>query len=345
MIALALAATLFAGEPAAPAFDRSCMDEYGRDLCEPATLAAIRGRFGASAAEALAAEGVQGVRVHLIDGYSNDMPMVAVLSKDATPATLEVRALVGGGEAKLLTAPASPWAREVAATLVRIVREAPEKPEPPKAVAPASGALPPPPTFCLHAWVAVIEVISDGQVTRRIRNACDGDALFDGAFSLSPIALQAFAQCDALEQRQYRNDSARLVGCAVVGGVDRLAAVTVRNRLDVFSNASRFDEAAVADRLSSTVEMNWQGETTAGRDAALAVWKEKSSEGARVSVVPTSVVGDGGAVQVSGVVVRWTGGENKGVSRAPFTQEWRSDSDHRYRVRRMTVGAFVPVDR
>lgn len=342
-LAAILLATLFLAGTAAA--DDRCRDEYGRDLCDPVMLAKIRASFGVPPAEELAARGVEGVRVFLIDGYSNDRPLVTILREPGARPTLEVRAV--RQPPGVISAPATAWQWSVGETLAGLVLASGERPlaEPSSADA---GSIPPP-RFCLHAWVTIVEAIKDGLVTTRIRSACGDEPLYDGAASLTAMAVSAFRGCSELEVTRYGGDAARLEDCTKLEGRWRLEAVTVLNRLQSSALASSGDAAQVdlETLFAPDAVVAWSQEPDAiGRAAAAARWRTKV-EGDRVEkrtfVVVNSVRGEDGTVRVTGVIreFRRREGQRKLVlmGEAPFTQDWML-VDRAWRIVRWDIGAL-----
>ena len=119
MKAILLAATILltpaAAGAAEPKFDRDCMDDYGRDLCDAKTLQAIRESFQAPPVETLAKDGWAGVRVYLVDGYSHDLPMVTIARKGDGPVEVETRALRPSAEPRVFRTGLGAWGAETAA--------------------------------------------------------------------------------------------------------------------------------------------------------------------------------------------------------------------------------------
>jgi hypothetical protein len=349
LAAILLAMMVLAG-PAAAAerrFDRDCMDDYARDLCQAETLSVIRAKFDVPAAEFLADQGFEGVRVFMIDGYSQDKPLISIFRTGDKAATLEVRALVAGRRLRVMSQPASTWSWELSQTLARLTVDSP--------------LTTPSASMCLHAWVAVIEIIKDGRVTTRIRNACgQEDGMFEGAYALSPIALRALPGCREVDPKQYRNESAVIEGCAVLEGEHALEAASVLNQLNGRNfrdlgglpkdRLERLFPVAEFQRVFHTkVVFSWPGEsTTTGAAEAAALWRKLArDDDTYLSVLPLKIVADEAGIEVTGVIVSTASGSNPSDVRleAPFSQEWRQDLDEGLKMTRWTVGPFVGVSR
>lgn len=248
----AVCAPAFAQTPDAPEeqevedepFDRDCMDDYGRDLCDPALWSDIIASFELQPAEEVQQQGWRGVRVFTVNGYSNDMPMVSVLATtfdrwgDPVDGKLEVRGAVYRNGDKVI-APmlereawdglysTAEWLQElVAGSSVRQSDDEP-KPEPKQSDNDDSDVI----SICLHAWVTITESLTDQGVIRRIRNACGDDPVFDASFDFSAHALRGFPHCNHIDPATERNQSTQLQTCLALVGEDRIAAAELENQL------------------------------------------------------------------------------------------------------------------
>lgn len=332
--ALALAAALLAGEPRAadPSTFGRCLDEYARDLCDAKMRASIRAKTGAPDAGQLARDGYSGVRVFLVDGYSNDMPVVSVLTRDGKPA-MEIRAAATGREPVVTQIAPNGWTLEVAASLQRMTLAAPER-------APvAEKKAGEPPVICLHAWMAVVEVIDAGKVTTRIRGACGDAPIFDASFYLSELALQQTTACHALADNQHRSPSHKLATCATLVGKDRWSAVWLRNRFgdNVFLNPDKRTAGQAADFFAPIVMFNWEGEPV--RLAQEAIDYRLTGPGARIRLYATEVEADVDGGIVRGVATR-PGEGGAPTTKATFVQTWRKSKDGRTRLIRWDMTPF-----
>lgn len=131
-------------------FDRLCMDAYARDHCDRGQRDEIERSFRVPPAEFLAKQGWQGVRVFMVDGYSNDMPLLTVLHRRSGPQALEVR----GPSRDVRTLEATPGPELEAAARTLLASTAASPVAPPEV---SDGSV------CLHAWVAYIEVLDGGR--------------------------------------------------------------------------------------------------------------------------------------------------------------------------------------
>lgn len=225
-------------------FDRDCMDDYGRDLCDAALWSDIIASFELQPAEDVQQQGWRGVRVFTVNGYSNDMPMVSVLATtfdrwaDPVDGRLEVRGAVYRNGDKVIAPKlereawdglysTAEWLQElIAGSSVRQSDDEP-KPEPKQSENDDNDVI----SICLHAWVTITESLTDQGVTRRIRNACGDDPVFDASFDFSAHALRGFPHCNHIDPATERNQSTQLASCLALVGEDRIAAADLLNHL------------------------------------------------------------------------------------------------------------------
>lgn len=308
-------------------FDRDCMDDYGRDLCDPGQWATIVSSFGLEPAEAVLAQGWRGVRVFTINGYSNDMPMISVLSREEgtnglpRESVLEVRG-AGGGDDLILRRGAWFGLQGSAAGLQELVARAPERQSARPLVDPAAQeelgmAEEDTIVICLHAWVTVTESLSNTGVVRRIRNACGDDPLFDTSYRLSAQALRGFPHCNHLDPANYRNESTQLLTCLILAGDDRVAAAEVLSVLDGAEPGNLIG--------SSAPDIRWlgpSGNVISGRGEVEAALSERFGS---AHFVVADVVGQTDGVVVSGSLERYVGDGVREIT--PVRQSWRRRGD------------------
>lgn len=308
-------------------FDRDCMDDYGRNLCDVSRWGGIVATFGIDTADAAWAKGWRGVRVFTVDGYSSDMPMIAVRDGGA----LEVR---GADEdptddlaPAILTGQATPAITTAVAALKTRVAAAPvrQSAEEGDAADKDSDVI----SICLHAWVTVTESITQDGVTRRVRNACGDNPLFDAAFDMSKLALDSFDHCKQLHPKRYRNDSARLMGCLSLKGEDLMAAAEVAN---LFNNGEVDKLSDFAPLLTADARIALPGVAPASaRDALTAAPFDD------FDFYAWSFVGEPEQVTISGGLFRSF--ENTYES-ADLQQVWRKQ-DYIWKLTDLTVGPIT----
>lgn len=339
MIALALAASLLATPPTAyPSefkFDRACMDEYARNLCDAEVLKGIRDRFEAPPVEVLAKDGWAGVRVYLIDGYSHDLPMVTIARKGDGPVEAETRALRPVGGPRVFRTEIGPWGVQVADLYAGLVRRSPDRITRPER---KNGE---PPSMCLHAWLTVTEVFDSQGVSRRIRNACDDDGLFQGGLEMSRLASTQLHDCGLLQDSHYRSHAQRIESCARLGGKPVSAAAQVRNLLEGNFLRAPVEEppAQFAERFAPDASLQHGGQTLVGSDASVAGWTAAMPRDVRFQVL--EVIAAGKKVQVRARLLRDRDGETREL--APVEQTWVQGKDYRWRMQSAVIGPYGPV--
>ncbi len=332
----ALAASFLLAAVSPPKFDRDCMDEYGRDLCDPATLQAIRATFQALPVDGLARDGWTGVRVYLVDGYSHDLPMITIARKGAGPVAMESRVLRPEGGPRVYRTGASDWAVRVSDLYAGLVKDSPER------LAPAAVGPGEPPVFCLHAWVAVVEVFDGKAVHRRIRNACSADPLFDGGLEMSRLAFEQIEGCGLLDASQYRGHPQRLEACAQLNGEPTSYAAFVRNRLGqgFTRDPSYLPPGQFADFFAADASLESGKVVVNGREAVAAAWAPLLGRGADLRILEVTTV-SAREVKVRARIVQYR--EDDGRNLAQVEQTWVQDKDYSWRMLRATVGPFTPL--
>lgn len=313
-------------------FDRDCMDDYGRDLCDAGQWTTIVSSFGLEPADAVQAQGWRGVRVFTIDGYSHDMPMISVLSRGEGPygmpleSALDVRAAKSAidGPTEVSTLRRDAWSslQDAAEGLRELATSSTERQSGALPVSPASSDSPEADAIddsviCLHAWVTVTEALSDAGVQRRIRNACGDDPLFDASYGLSAQALRGFPHCNHLNPANYRNESAQLSACLILAGDDRVAAAEVLSIVDGAEPGDLFGFSAPDIRWIGS-----SGEVISGGRAVEAPFSELF---ASANFWVANVVGGADGVVVSGSLERYVGDGIRETT--PVRQTWRRRGD------------------
>lgn len=329
---VALTASLLLAAAEAPKFDRDCMDDYGRNLCDAEVRNDIRDSFRAPPVEMLAKEGWAGVRVYLVDGYSHDLPMVTIARKGDGPVEVETRALRPSQEPRVFRTGLGAWGVQLADFYAGQVMISPERVTRPE---PKDGEL----SVCLHAWVAVTEVFDSKSVHRRIRNACDNDGLFDGAAEMSRIGLEQLEGCGLLSADDYRGHPQRIEACALLSGDPISYAAAIRNQLgDTFLRYPALLPAGqFAAVFAQDATLQRSGQAFAGREATAAAWSNALDKGVRFQVL--EVVATRSEVRVRARLIRDHG---DATEVAPVEQTWSQDKDYRWRLRASSIGAFTP---
>lgn len=323
-------------------FDRACMDDYGRNLCNQKVWAEIVTAFRLEPAESVQRTGLRGVRVFTINGYSNDMPVVSILAsafaKSGEPenAELEVRRQTVSDESK--AGPAflkrDAWSNLywTAVDLQDLVAASPERqPEedPLAGPEPAEGRLV---TFCMHAWVTVTESLTDKGVSRRIRNACGDDPLFAASYDMSSHALRGFAYCNHLDPKNHRNASTQLARCFALDGADKVAAADVANLYDTSLDAV----TDLAPYLAPDVRLARPDRApVSGAASVVAALDDPAFK--ELDLNAGHVVGETGSVVANGWLDRYI---DDGVEFADIAITWRL-RDNAWRVEAIAIGPLT----
>ena len=328
-------------------FDRDCMDDYGRNLCDQGLWSEIVGTFGVEPAEPMQAQGWRGVRVFTVNGYSNDMPMVSVLATgfdkygDPVRPVLEVRGQgyrAGAMTAVSLAREAWDELYEAAERLQDLVAAAPERQSgTEKSSAPAdSGEGRRVVMLCLHAWVTVTESLTGEGVTRRIRNACGDDPLFNASYDMSDRALRGFAHCNHIDPTTQRNGSTQLQSCLALDGEDKIASAEVMNLL----SESIEDVADLADFLTpdSQLFLDSDARPLVGNAAAKALGGERFNE-----MDYSFYLFEGSADQVVVTSEFWRYRDDDKTELADVRHVWRRQGGQ-WRLAEITVGPLSVVE-
>lgn len=327
-------------------FDRGCNDEYGRQLCDQAVWADIVSSFGLEPAERVQQQGFQGVRVFTINGYSNDMPAISILHRgvvkdwDLQDVTLEVRRVAYEDESK--AGPAilkrEAWSNlvDIMGGLQDLVAESPERRVDEdmleKTFKDDNGEERTVVSICLHAWVTVTESLTDKGVTRRVRDGCGSDPVFEASYAMSGQALRGFPYCNHLEPDNHRNESTQLSRCFALDGVDRVAAAEVANIFDASLNGVADFEAYLAPDVRLTLS---NGKIARGASAVAAALADPKF--AEHDIYAARLIGEAGRVTVTGWLDR-TVGDDLEFTDTDFV--WRRDGAA-WRIESITLGAVT----
>lgn len=325
---------------------RDCLDDNHTNRCDPANRDRMLARFGAPTIEADAAEGAEVYRALYIDGYGQELPVIAFERRAGQPP----QAVFYGLERRRLSAPLADahWKR-----VQREARFADREVRPPPPPGTPEGLRMP----CLHAWVTTIEMAnaSAGRnlstpVRRRTEDACGGGLTTQTAFLFGDLALDAFPQCSLLDRSFYRSLVHLLAACASLDG-DVLAASELRNSLDQRSRPGVVEPALYWSRYLGTnavTTLDWNGEVIQaplhGKQVAEFLASRQTEE--RLRLLPRSIRGENAReVVVNGTAERFESAADGGqTGRAAYTQRWSWDpAGLSWTLRSMSVGPFVPT--
>lgn len=315
---------------------RDCLDDNHVNRCDDGRRNETLARFSAPTIEADAGSGAEVYRVLLVDGYGQDLPVIAFERRPG----LSPQAVVYAANGRKLTANIGMelWGR--AQQELRFADHA-VAPEPPVVDGRTM------PTICLHSWVSTVEMANSYldrsrqvPVRRRTEDACTAGLTTQSAFGLMALAMEAFPQCAALNEEQYRSAANRLGACAALDG-DVPAAAEVRNTLNTLERA-RTDETMPNfwrryTGTNAVPTVTWDGETIVGKLHGREVGEFLASriETHAVRLVPEAILGvNAREVQVTGVLRPGDTGATAGV----YSQVWAfSHYAHNWTLKTMTV--------
>jgi len=322
-------------------FDSTCMDEYGRRLCDPRVWRAIVGSLGLKPAEDGLGKDAAELRIFMVDGYSHDLPAMVFSDLRGREPRLDIYTL---GWARPSGEPSFTveLGERDAFQAVRLARAATRSPisaaevdSTPPADADEVSSL----VICLHPWTTVIEVIEKTGVTRRIRNGCHTDDLFRLAASFGDRALAYLPECQILEAGRYRGAHGVIDSCATLSG-DIATAAQLRMKIDThdvrsWAGAADPDLPAI---LADDLKLRLEGRDLSGAEARAALSGFTGTQ--FTGPVRAASSRD---VTLEGEIMRYDppGADEPAALYAPVTQRWvRQGGD--WRLAEMQVGAFAP---
>lgn len=347
LIALLGAAAI--GGQTMPVWDRTCLDDNGRDICAERTRADLLQRLGMATAEDEAAAGVEAYRAFFVDGYGRDMPAMAFERRAGMG---PVSVIYGFGGSRLeVPISAKTWAEVVAEG--RFADR--------QLVEPAVEAGAPPPAPCLHAWNVSVEMtnspVSRWQtepVRRRFESACNGALTTRYAFFLAEQSLKAQPHCQALSENQQRNAITMLGTCLMLRG-DRVAAGSAFDAKNYGGPRYGVDPLQAGNwrawlGTNGSPRLDWNGEivvTDRGMNNLVAEFiVARLREHPSLRFQPASYEGlTSKQVRVTGVAQYGVGeGVQATQMRANYEQTWVWDPNlSDWMVSNWTVGPFEPV--
>ena len=345
LLALAFAAVLSGQDPAVSA---DCLDDNHTDRCDAANRDRMLARFGAPTIEADSATGAEVYRALYIDGYGQELPVIAFERRPGHPPQAVFYAVDG----QRLNAPLTDaqWKRVQRES--RFADQEVLAPEPPGMPGGIRG-------ICLHSWVTTIEMANapagrsaTTPVRRRTEDACAGGLTTQTALLFGDLAVDAFPQCSLLDQTYYRSLVHLLAACASLEG-DLHVASELRNTLDQRSRAptGAADPTLYWSRylgMNAVTTLDWNGELIRaplhGNQVAEFLAVRQTEQGLRLW--PRVIRGENAReVMVAGTAVGSEPSSDGGrTAEAAYTQRWTWDpAGLSWTLRSMTVGPFVPV--
>lgn len=332
---LALAALLLPA--AAPA--QRCTDDRGQERCTTAAQAKQNALYDAPAIDDPALRTTRTIRAFFVDGYGNDIGMVAFARPEGSDPVVTwqaPRTTDGKVPPRSMTGPVpvATWD-----AIVADGRDFDRSFAPPPATT-RRGAIPPPPVICLHSWVVRVEAIAaDGTLRRRTQDLCGDDALAGRyGFRIAAAAVATLPYCMLLDRNKTRNDVTRLFDCSMLSG-DRGAAAAAldRYRSDWFANPRGADFArAIAHLFFDEAEVTWPGKgTVAGIGPASQLWA--ANAGNNLFIVRRVVGETPDRARIEGQMID-RGTPGAGGGQRTFAMVWTRENGFDFRLRRFTTG-------
>ncbi|MFI4935304.1 MAG: hypothetical protein ACHP7N_11840 [Caulobacterales bacterium] len=293
-------------------------------------------------AETLASSGGQAVRVYVDGAFSGFLPAIVIQRPRRGAARLTVISghRRGGTWSRVTRSAAIPvpvWARLLADGTEAVsdwraftARRDDEAAHPATKPAIVSDII-----ICADGQDSLVEVASEGHVSRGAEHDCEFTELGDFATELAAAAIHYLPDCAAITPGQMYGGFSRLAQCGLLSG-DKRSAIALMNRIN--EHGSR-DLALAAD---AHIVADWAGRPRAvGAKAFGVLWSDlEASIGAHFQF--EDIAGDGPAKAVAtGWMVYVPKGDNVDNQRAPCTEVWRK-SRAGWRLASLTVGAFHP---
>lgn len=326
-------ASLTLAVPAA-AQEARCKDDRGQERCTTAAEAKQNALYGVPAIDDPTLRTSRTIRAFFVDGYGNDIGMIAFSRPDGSDPGVVWRApgsADGKRPGRSMTAPVplATWD-----TLVADGRYF-ERSFAPRATGSWNDA-----PICLHSWVVRVEAVdADGTLRRRTQDMCGDDTIAGRyGFSVAATAVATFPYCALLDLAKTRNNVTRLFDCSQLSG-DRPAAAAAWNRYrsDWFANPRGPDFArAIAYLFYDSAEVSWPGKgTVTGMTAAAQLWAASAGD---THFFIERVVGDTpDRVRIEGRMRDLRPPEGDTTPR-PFTMVWTRENGFDFRLRRFTTG-------
>lgn len=304
-----------------PAVSKDCLDDNLTNRCDAERRAESLALFSAPTIEQDAEGGAEVYRVLSVDGYGQDLPVIAFERRPGSGPQAVVYA-----EGRKLAAPISQqlWGRVQREARFADQQVLPARPEG------VEGEV----LICLHSWVVTVEMANSYldrsrqvPVRRRTEDACSNGLTTQVAFGLTDLAMDAFPQCKTLDENNYRSVAHRLSACSALSG-DIPAAAEVQNHLDRVERWGRRDETP-SDfwrryiGVNAAPAVSWDGETVTGRlhggDVPDFLAAKVTALG--VTLIAQSVTGVAAReVVVTGTLLRVTDGSQSSVG--VYAQTW-----------------------
>lgn len=304
---------------------------------------------GLPTADALAAQGYDGVRVFSRDGFGRPQPSVAILRKGSKAAEISVSVKPFDQMPRYISGEAADWDWRIAQLLMAEAKAAPvEQPEPTVPNASDETA----PTghedeevsflVCTDSSTALIEVIEAGAVTRRVRSSCGEDLIYDAASALSALAATRIEGCSALDLTAAW-PAQILEHCANLSGEDRWSAAYLYNLVTqpAFLAPKEAAPGALQKLLAPTAQLIRPVRPKMMGAHPVAAWfaSEVQTRG-EFGFQAEDVSVSGSEARVVGGLFHFPDVDADSYFWAPSEQVWRDDVDSGWRLVRWTVGPY-----
>lgn len=344
LIAFAVIAAL-GGQDASVSPD--CLDDNLTNRCDADRRAATLVLFSAPTIEQDAESGAEVYRVLSVDGYGQDLPVIAFERRPGASPQAVVYA--AGGRTLKAVVGMEVWRRvqrEARFSDQLITSERLE----------VNGREMPP--MCLHSWVVTVEMANSRldrsrrvPVRRRTEDTCTGGLTTQSAFGLADLAMDAFPQCRELNEGDYRSVAHRLGACSALNG-DVPAAAEVRNHLTRVQHGRSGETASDFWRrytgLNAVPTVSWDGETAVGRlhGSEVSDFLAAKVQAHSVNLAPEAITGlDAREVMVTGTLVSFVRPGERGSPAGVYSQTWAfSDPAQNWTLKSMTVTLGAKAD-
>lgn len=294
--------------------------------------------YGLPTAEALAAQGFEGVRILKTTQTYFHWPAAAILRQGSGPASLQTwDDSAFGTVAK--SAPADAWAWTLSQTVASEVAASPD-------LAPIPFADETDAYYREILWsdcgdepFVIVEVIAKGAVSRRLRRACQADTVARGADAL--VAQIAIDMPGCRHLRYAEEPWHRISLCGSIEGPDPDAAASLSNHL--FANPAVSPSfgtlEAMKAQLTPRAILTVAGQADLSGPAIADWWMAQAKTHANWGFLERTISAGGATAKVTGVVVKSHPESPTWSLRAEAQQTWvRVGND--WRLSRMIVGEW-----
>ena len=324
-----------------------CRDNDGVERCEAEQQRRLRDLYGVRSIEEHREAGDRVYRVFYVDGYGNDLILIAFVRTPGRDPTLWVHYPQRPGQPRLeplqAPVPQAVW-DEIVDRSANFERS----------YAMPAGENPASRSFCLHGWNFTIETVGRRrgrppiEIRRKTENACEDGPGTAYSHEVYRLALPLIEPCASLDPRHHRNAAMILRACGFLHG-DRLVAAEVLNLAHDFVNFEGVGNAArMSGRFAHEPSIDWNGELYRGPgQGAVEFWAARLAGGnGSAFFYFESVHGENAdRARLTGRLGRSTAspqGGGNGRETARVEQIWVRDHNGEMRVESVTVGPWEP---